>query len=44
MAAEIAEHNRRYYQDDDPAVSDAEYDALRADLEAMGFFETWAMK
>ena len=29
LAAEIAEHDRRYYQDDAPIVSDAEYDALR---------------
>ncbi|HEX4408229.1 MAG TPA: NAD-dependent DNA ligase LigA [Xanthobacteraceae bacterium] len=29
LAAEIAEHDRRYYQDDAPSVSDAEYDALR---------------
>src|SRR5579862_562928 len=29
LAAEIAEHDRRYYQEDAPAVSDAEYDALR---------------
>lgn len=29
LAAEIAEHDRRYYQDDAPTVSDAEYDALR---------------
>src|SRR5580658_3780079 len=29
LAAEIAEHDRRYYQDDAPAVSDAEYDRLR---------------
>jgi DNA ligase (NAD+) len=29
LAAEIAEHDRRYYQDDAPAVSDAAYDALR---------------
>jgi DNA ligase (NAD+) len=29
LAAEIAEHDRRYYQDDAPAVSDAVYDALR---------------
>ena len=28
LAAEIAEHDRRYYQDDAPTVSDAEYDAL----------------
>jgi DNA ligase (NAD+) len=29
LAAEIAEHDRRYYQDDAPTVSDAEYDTLR---------------
>ena len=29
LAAEIAEHDRRYYQDDAPTVSDAEYDELR---------------
>jgi DNA ligase (NAD+) len=29
LAAELAAHDRRYYQDDAPAVSDAEYDALR---------------
>jgi DNA ligase (NAD+) len=29
LAREIAEHDRRYYQDDAPTVSDAEYDALR---------------
>ena len=29
LAAEIAEHDRRYYQDDAPSVSDAAYDALR---------------
>jgi DNA ligase (NAD+) len=29
LAAEIAEHDRRYYQEDAPAVSDAEYDRLR---------------
>ncbi|HUI14903.1 MAG TPA: NAD-dependent DNA ligase LigA [Xanthobacteraceae bacterium] len=29
LAAEIAEHDRRYYQDDAPTVSDAAYDALR---------------
>jgi DNA ligase (NAD+) len=29
LAAEIAEHDRRYYQQDAPSVSDAEYDALR---------------
>jgi len=29
LAAEIAAHDQRYYQDDAPTVSDAEYDALR---------------
>jgi DNA ligase (NAD+) len=29
LGAEIGEHDRRYYQDDAPSVSDAEYDRLR---------------
>ena len=29
LAAAIGEHDRRYYQEDAPSVSDAEYDALR---------------
>ena len=29
LAAAIGEHDKRYYQDDAPTVSDAEYDALR---------------
>lgn len=29
LAREIKEHDERYYQKDDPTVSDAEYDALR---------------
>ena len=29
LAEDIAAHDRRYYQDDAPTVSDAEYDALR---------------
>ncbi len=29
LAEEIAGHDRRYYQDDAPTVSDAEYDELR---------------
>src|SRR5262249_8559992 len=29
LAAEIAVHDQRYYQDDAPTISDAEYDALR---------------
>ncbi len=30
LAAEIARHDRAYYQDDAPAISDAAYDVLRA--------------
>src|ERR1700761_4803268 len=29
LGAEIAEHDRRYYSEDAPTISDAEYDALR---------------
>ena len=29
LGREIAEHDRRYYEEDAPSVSDAEYDALR---------------
>jgi NAD-dependent DNA ligase len=29
LAAEIAEHDRSYYQEDRPTISDAAYDALR---------------
>jgi DNA ligase (NAD+) len=35
LAAEIASHDRRYYQDDAPSVSDAIYDALRKRNEAI---------
>ena len=35
LRAEIAEHNRRYYEEDAPTVSDAEYDALFRELEAL---------
>lgn len=32
---EIAAHDRRYYQDDAPTISDADYDALRRRYEAL---------
>ena len=32
LRTEIEEHNRRYYELDDPTVSDADYDALVAEL------------
>ena len=35
LGAEIAEHDRRYYEEDSPAVSDAEYDSLRSRLAAL---------
>jgi DNA ligase (NAD+) len=35
LGAEIAEHDRRYYQEDAPTVSDAEYDALRRRYETL---------
>lgn len=35
LGDEIAGHDRRYYQDDAPSVSDAEYDALRRRYEAI---------
>jgi DNA ligase (NAD+) len=35
LGAEIAEHDRRYYEEDAPTVSDAEYDALRKRYEAL---------
>src|SRR5215217_495046 len=35
LAAEIKAHDERYYQDDAPTVSDAEYDALRRRYEAI---------
>lgn len=35
LAALIAEHSRRYYQEDAPTVSDAEFDALVAENEAL---------
>src|SRR5258708_567248 len=35
LAAEIGAHDKRYYQDDAPTVSDAAYDALRRRHEAI---------
>jgi DNA ligase (NAD+) len=35
LGAEIAEHDRRYYEEDAPTVSDAEYDAIRKRYEAL---------
>lgn len=35
LRAEIAEHNKRYYQDADPTISDEAFDALLRELEAL---------
>ncbi|HVW69087.1 MAG TPA: NAD-dependent DNA ligase LigA [Steroidobacteraceae bacterium] len=35
LAAEISAHDRRYYQEDAPSISDADYDALHARNEAI---------
>jgi DNA ligase (NAD+) len=35
LTAEIGQHDRRYYQDDRPTVTDAEYDELRARYRAI---------
>ncbi|MGA9824390.1 MAG: NAD-dependent DNA ligase LigA, partial [Methylocystis sp.] len=35
LSEEIAAHDRRYYQDDAPTISDADYDALRRRYEAL---------
>jgi DNA ligase (NAD+) len=35
LGAELAEHDRRYHQEDAPVISDADYDALRRRYEAL---------
>jgi DNA ligase (NAD+) len=35
LSLEMEAHNKRYYQDDAPTVSDADYDALRRRVEAI---------
>jgi DNA ligase (NAD+) len=35
LRAQIEHHNRRYYEQDDPEISDAEYDALLLELRAL---------
>ena len=35
LRAEIAEHDRRYYELDDPIISDADYDDLVRELRAI---------
>ena len=35
LGAEIAEHDRRYHQEDAPTISDADYDALRRRFNAI---------
>ena len=35
LRAELIEHNRRYYELDEPSIADAEYDALVKELQAL---------
>jgi len=37
LSKEIKEHDEKYYQDDEPVISDGEYDALRQGLNALEF-------
>src|SRR3954447_14937144 len=35
LRAELAEHNRRYFEEDNPTISDADFDALMRELRAI---------
>src|SRR5436190_22184661 len=35
LRSEIREHNRRYYEEDDPSIPDSEWDALMVELRSL---------